>query len=55
MFKMFTVASSPLALGYLAGETGVLMLAGSTVAADVILYRLRQRRDNLAVQLPSRA
>jgi membrane protease YdiL (CAAX protease family) len=53
MFKMFTVASSPLALGYLAGETGVLTLVGSALAAGVILYRLRQRRGSLAVQLPS--
>jgi uncharacterized protein len=44
MFKMFTVASSPLALRYLAGETGVLTLVGSTLAAGVILYRLRQQR-----------
>ena len=52
-FRLFTVTAAPLALEYLAGETGVLTLAATALAAGVILYRLRQRRSNLAVQLPS--
>jgi len=53
VFAMFTVAASPLALEYLAGETGILSFAATALCAGVILYRLRQRRSNLAVQLPS--
>jgi uncharacterized protein len=44
LFKMFTVTASPLVLGYLAGETGVLTLVATALAAGVILYRLRQPR-----------
>jgi uncharacterized protein len=43
-FRFFTVTATPLALEYLAGETGVLTLAATVLAAGVILYRLRQRR-----------
>jgi hypothetical protein len=50
---IFTVTAAPLALEYLAGETGVLTLAATALGASVILYRLRQRRGALAVQLPS--
>jgi uncharacterized protein len=52
-FALFTVTASPLALEYLAGETGVLTLVATALSAGVILYRLRQRRGILAVQLPS--
>jgi membrane protease YdiL (CAAX protease family) len=52
-FPIFTVTAAPLALSYLAGETGVLTLAATALGAGVILYRLRQRRGALAVQLPS--
>jgi uncharacterized protein len=50
-FRLFTVTAAPLALEYLAGETGVLTLAATALAAGLILYRLRQRRGTLAVQL----
>jgi membrane protease YdiL (CAAX protease family) len=53
-FRFFTVTATPLALEYLAGETGVLTLAATGLSAGVILYRLRQRRGQ-AVQLPSGA
>jgi membrane protease YdiL (CAAX protease family) len=52
-FALFTATASPLALEYLAGETGVLTLAATALSAGVILYRLRQRRGKLAVQLRS--
>ena len=52
-FAMFTITTSPLALEYLAGETGVLTLLATVLTAGFILYRLRQRRGTLAVQLPS--
>jgi hypothetical protein len=50
---MFTVTASPLALEYLAGETGVLTLVATALGAGWILYRWHQRRSNLAVQVPS--
>jgi uncharacterized protein len=52
-FPLFTVTAAPLALEYLAGETGLLTLAATALSAGVILYRLRQRRSSLAVQLPA--
>jgi membrane protease YdiL (CAAX protease family) len=52
-FPLFTVTAAPLALEYLASEKGVLTLAATALSAGVILYRLRQRRGALAVQLPS--
>jgi uncharacterized protein len=52
-FPIFTVTAAPLALEYLAGETGVLTLVATALGAGVILYRLRQRRGTLAVRLPS--
>ena len=55
LFAELTVSTSPLALEYLAGETGVLTLVATTLSAAVLLYRLRQRRSSLAVQLPSGA
>jgi len=45
--------SSPLALEYLAGETGVITLVATALSAGVILYRLRQRRGTVAVRLPA--
>jgi CAAX protease family protein len=51
-FPIFTVTAAPLALEYLAGETGVLTLVATALGAGVILYRLRQRRGTLAVRLP---
>jgi uncharacterized protein len=50
LFASFTITASPLALEYLAGETGVLTLAATALSAGVILYRLRQRRSTLAIQ-----
>src|SRR4051812_17587489 len=52
-FPLFTVTAAPLALEYLVGEKGVLTLVATGLAAGVILYRLRQRRGILAVQLSS--
>jgi membrane protease YdiL (CAAX protease family) len=54
-FAMFTITASPLALEYLAGETGILTLLATVLTAGFILYRLRQRPSNLAVQVPSAA
>jgi uncharacterized protein len=54
-FAMFTITASPLALEYLAGETGVLTLLATVLTAGFILYRLRQRRSILPVQVPSAA
>jgi uncharacterized protein len=53
LFAQLTVTASPLALSYLAGETGVLTLAATALCAGLILYRLRQRRGALAIQLPA--
>jgi len=53
LFRLFTVTASPLALEYLAGETGVITLVATALSAGVILYRLRQRRGKLAMQLRS--
>jgi uncharacterized protein len=53
LFAALTVTASPLALAYLTGETGVLTLVATTLSSGVILYRLRQRRGAVAVQLPS--
>jgi uncharacterized protein len=52
-FPMFAVTAAPLALSYLAGETGVLTLAATALSAGVILYQLRQRRGALAVRVAS--
>jgi uncharacterized protein len=54
-FAMCTVAASPLALEYLAGETGVLTLAGTALAAVWLVRRLRSSRSSAAVPLPSGA
>jgi membrane protease YdiL (CAAX protease family) len=54
-FPFFTATTAPLALEYLAGETGLLTLIATGLAAGVILYRMRQRRVTQAVQLPSGA
>jgi len=54
-FKMFTITSSPVALEYLAGETGVLTLLVTSLMAGALLYRLRQRRVTLAIPLPAGA
>jgi len=37
---MFTVTASPLALEYLAGETGVLPLTATAIVAGWVAYRL---------------
>jgi membrane protease YdiL (CAAX protease family) len=54
-FAMCTVAASPLALEYLAGETGVLTLIGTALAAAWLARRLRPGRSSAAVPLPSGA
>jgi membrane protease YdiL (CAAX protease family) len=43
MFTTLTVIASPVTLEYLAGETGVLPLIGTAVAASWVVYRLNQR------------
>ena len=53
LFAGLTVTASPLALEYLAGETGVLTLVATALGAGVILYRLRPRRGTLAIHLPA--
>jgi membrane protease YdiL (CAAX protease family) len=53
LFVQFTVASSPLALEYLAGESGLLSLAGTALIAAWLVSRLRQRRGTMAVQQSS--
>ena len=53
LFSQFTIASSPLALEYLAGESGVLTLVGTALVAAWLVARLRQRRGTMAVQLPA--
>jgi len=53
LFAGLTVTASPLALSYLAGETGALTLAATALSAGLILYRLRQRRGALAVRVAS--
>src|SRR4051794_15512728 len=52
-FAMFTITASPLALEYLGDETGVLTLLATVLTAGFILYRLRQGRNRLVVQLPA--
>jgi uncharacterized protein len=49
---LFTATASPLALEYLVGERGLLTLTATGLIAGFILYRLRQRPDTLAEQLP---
>jgi hypothetical protein len=44
---MLTVTTSPLALEYLAGETGLLPLAATAVAAAWLVYRLNRRPQSL--------
>lgn len=41
-FDMLSVVVAPVAMEYLAGESGVLTLIGTTVVAACLLYRLRQ-------------
>jgi hypothetical protein len=43
MLLVVTIAVSPLALEYLAGETGLFTLIGTTVAAGWLVYRLERR------------
>ena len=52
-FSQLTVASSPLALEYLAGESGVLTLIGTALVAAWLVSRLRHRRGTMAVPLPA--
>ncbi|MEO7908960.1 MAG: type II CAAX endopeptidase family protein [Roseiflexaceae bacterium] len=53
LFAELTLTTSPLALEYLAGETGVLTLVATALSAAALLYHLRQRRSSLTVQQPS--
>jgi len=52
-FTQFTVASSPLALEYLARASGILTLIGTAPVAAWLVSRLRQRRGSLALQVAS--
>jgi membrane protease YdiL (CAAX protease family) len=54
-FRVFTITATPLALEYMAGETGVLTLVATGLSAGAILYHVRQRRGAQAVHLPSGA
>ncbi|NTU83064.1 MAG: CPBP family intramembrane metalloprotease [Chloroflexales bacterium] len=51
-FALFTVTSAPLALEYLAGETGVLTLIATAGAAGYLLYRLDRQRGAAQQQAP---
>jgi membrane protease YdiL (CAAX protease family) len=42
-FTVFTVTASPLAVEYLAGETGILPLTATAVVAGWVAYRLNRR------------
>jgi len=46
-FTAFTVTTSPLALEYLAGETGTLPLIATAVVAGWVLYRLNRPMRNV--------
>jgi membrane protease YdiL (CAAX protease family) len=52
---LFTATTSPLALGYLVGETGLLTLLATALAAGFFIYWLRRRPVTLAEQLPAEA
>lgn len=43
LFSMFTSASSPLIVEYLAGDSGILIAAGYALAATVLMARLTRR------------
>ena len=49
LFKTMTVTATPVALTYLAGETGLIMLIATVVAAAWCLYRLRQPQARLTL------
>ena len=49
-FTAFTVTASPLALEYLAGETGILPLTATAVVAGWVLYGLNQPMSKVRVQ-----
>jgi membrane protease YdiL (CAAX protease family) len=49
LFKGMTVTATPVALTYAAGETGLVLLAVTTLAAAWCLYRLRQPSAKLAL------
>jgi uncharacterized protein len=55
MFGLITVTASPLMLGYLAGETGVLTMIATALGAGWLLSRMRRRPVSPAVQAPSGA
>ncbi len=46
-FTAFTVTTSPLALEYLAGETGILPLTATALVAGWVLYRLDRRTRSI--------
>jgi len=46
-FTAFTVTTLPLALEYLAGETGILPLTATAVVAGWVLYRLNRPMRNI--------
>jgi uncharacterized protein len=49
LFSSLTVAASPLAAEYLAGETGILPLVGYALVAAILLPRLRRERGERRV------
>jgi membrane protease YdiL (CAAX protease family) len=50
VFAAITVASSPLAFEYLAGESGLLTLLGTAIAAIVLVRRLDRKTTPAAVE-----
>ena len=52
---LFTATTSPLALEYLVGETGLLTLLATALAAGFFIYWLRRRPGIIAEQLPAAA
>src|SRR5215208_3524101 len=51
-FTAFTVTTSPLALEYLAGETGILPLTATAVVAGWVLYRLSRPMRTVRAPAP---
>jgi membrane protease YdiL (CAAX protease family) len=48
LFSSLTLATSPLATEYLAGESGILIILGYGILAGLLLFRPRARRSIVA-------
>jgi uncharacterized protein len=53
VFKALTVTAAPVALSYLAGETGVLTATATALAAWLVYQRVQQRRGARSLPLPA--